>query len=131
MVVADGEGAVCEFGRAEGQAPDPVEVVLGTAQVEGERFVKQAHTRQRFLQPVDRAAGGFEDLVEVVGGGVIRRVFGDRVPLLAFAAPVKEIGAGEDELVAVVAVQLPGTGVAVDDRLEGAESAFGRRAAAR
>jgi hypothetical protein len=34
--------------------------------------------------------------------------------LLAFAPPVEEVGAGQDELVAVVAVQIPGAG-AVDD----------------
>lgn len=40
--------------------------------------------------------------------------------------PVDEVGPGQDELVAVVAVHVPGAGVAVDDRLEGAEAAFGR-----
>src|SRR6266536_2382309 len=54
-----------------------------------------------------------------------------KFPLRWFAAPVEQVCAGEHELVAVVAVQVPGTGAAVDDGLEGAEPALGRGAAAR
>jgi hypothetical protein len=50
--------------------------------------------------------------------------------LLAFAPPVEKIRPGQDELVTVVAVQIPGTGPALDDWLEGAEPALGRGAAA-
>jgi hypothetical protein len=61
--------------------------------------------------------------VEVVGGGVVGGAFGQQPPLFAFAAPVEQVGAGQDELVAVVAVEVPGAGAAVDDGLEGAEPA--------
>ena len=50
-------------------------------------------------------------------------------PLLALAAPVEQVGAGQHELVAVVAVQVPRAGAAVDDGLEGAEAALGGCAA--
>ncbi|WP_326654746.1 hypothetical protein [Streptomyces sp. NBC_01750] len=41
------------------------------------------------------------------------------------AAPVMEVGAGQDEHVALVAVQVLRAGTAVDDGLEGAEAALG------
>lgn len=44
--------------------------------------------------------------------------------LLALAPPVEQVGAGQDELVAVVAVEVEGAGAAVDDGLEGAEAAL-------
>lgn len=47
-------------------------------------------------------------------------------PLLALAVPGDKVGAGEDELVAVAAVEVPGACIAVHDRLVGAEDAFGR-----
>ena len=43
----------------------------------------------------------------------------------------KRIRAGEHEPIAVVAVEVPRAGAAVDDRLEGAESALGGRGAPR
>ena len=43
------------------------------------------------------------------------------LPLLSLAVPVDEVGAGQHELVAVVAVHVPGAGVTVDDGLVGAE----------
>ncbi|MFD4947972.1 hypothetical protein ACFWNT_37030 [Streptomyces sp. NPDC058409] len=119
-----------EVGGAEGGGPDAVEVVLGFAQVQGEGVVKEAEVGQGLLQAVDGAGGGFEVVVEVVGGGVVGGAFGQQPPLLALAPPVEEVGAGEDELVAVVAVEVPGAGATVDDWLEGAESAFGGCAAA-
>lgn len=51
-------------------------------------------------------------LLQVGGGGVVGRTLGQLAPLFAFAAPVKEIRAGEHELVAVVAVEVPGAGTA-------------------
>ena len=123
-------GCVGEVGGAEGGAPDAVEVVLGFAQVQGEGVVEQAEPGQGLLQAVDGAGGGFEVAVQVVGGGVVGGAFGQQSPLLAFASPVEQVGAGQDELVAVVAVEVPGAGAAVDDGLEGAESALGGGAAA-
>ena len=107
-----------------------MEVVLGFAQVQGEGVVEEAEAGQGLLQAVDGAGGGLEVAVEVVGGGVVGGAFGQQPPLLALAAPVEEVGAGQDELVAVVAVEVPGAGAAVDDGLEGAESALGGGAAA-
>ena len=121
--------AVGEVGGAEGGGPDAVEVVLGFAQVQREGVVEQAEPGQGLLQAVDGAGGGLEVAVQVVGGGVVGGAFGELAPLLAFAPPVQQVGAGEDELVAVVAVQVPGAGAAVDDGLEGAEPALGRGAA--
>ena len=81
--------------------PDAVEVVLGPAQVQGKGLVEQAEPGEGLLQPVDRVGGGREDLVQVVGGGVVGGALGDGVPLLALAPPVEQVGAGQDELVAV------------------------------
>jgi hypothetical protein len=67
--------------------------------------------------------------VQPGGGGVFGGAFGDGVPLLAFAPPVEQVGAGEHELAAVVAVQVPRAGAAVHDGLEGAEPALGGSAA--
>ena len=69
--------------------------------------------------------------MQVVGGGVVGGAFGQLAPLFAFSPPIQQIRAGEHELVAVVAVQLPRAGPAVDDRLEGAEPALGRGGAPR
>ena len=49
-----------EVGGAKRGAPHPVEVVLGPAQVQGERVLQQAEAGQRFLQAVDGAGGGLE-----------------------------------------------------------------------
>ena len=49
---------------------------------------------------------------------------------MALAPTEEQVGAGQHELVAVAAVQVPRTGTAIDDRLEGAEPALGRGAAA-
>ena len=134
LVVGDGS-LVCrgagEFGGAEGGVPDAVEVVLGRAQVQGERVVEQPEPGQGLLQAVDGAGGGLEVRVQVVGGGVVGGAFGERAPLLALAPPVEQVGAGQHELVAVVAVQVPRAGAAVDDGLEGAEPALGGGAAPR
>ncbi|MCX4799513.1 MULTISPECIES: hypothetical protein [unclassified Streptomyces] len=105
-------GGLGEVGGAEGGGPDAVEVVLGFAQVQGEGVVEQAQAGQGAFQAVDGAGGGFEVAVEVVGGGVVGGALGQESPLLALAAPVEEVGAGQDELVAVVAVQVPGAGTA-------------------
>ena len=75
------------------------------------------------------AGGGLEILVQVVGGGVIRSALGQLSPLLAFTPPIQQIRPGQHELVAVVAVQIPRACPTVDDRLEGAATALGRRAA--
>lgn len=109
----------------EGRVPDPSEVVLGSSQVEGEGLVEHADGLHCPFQAVDRAGGRFEDLVQVVGCGTVGGAFGEQPPLLAFAVPVDEVSAGHDELVAAVAVQIPGAGVAVDHGLEGAEAAVG------
>src|SRR5262249_14021399 len=90
---------------------------------------RAGRARPGVLQAVDGRGGGGKDLVQV-GGGVVGGAFGQRVPLFAFAAPVEQVGAGEHELVAVVAVQVPRAGAAVDDGLEGAEAALGRGGAA-
>ncbi|WBO69790.1 hypothetical protein [Streptomyces camelliae] len=107
-----------------------MEAVLGFAQVQCEGVVEDAEAGQGLLQAVDGAGGGLEVAVEVVGGGIVRGAFGQQPPLLSLAPPVEEIGAGEDELVAVVAVEVPGAGAAVDDGLEDAEAALGGGAAA-
>jgi len=69
--------------------------------------------------------------VQVVGGGVVGCALGQLSPLFAFTSPIQQIGAGEHELVAVVAIQIPWVGPAVDDGLEGAKTTFGRCAAPR
>ncbi|WP_246144526.1 hypothetical protein, partial [Actinacidiphila oryziradicis] len=107
-----------------------MEVVLGFAQVQGEGVLEEAEAGQSLLQAVDGAGGGLEVAVEVVGGGVVRGALRQQPPLFALAPPVEEVGAGEDELVAVVAVEVPGAGAAVDNGLEGAEAALGGCAAA-
>ncbi|MFJ9676363.1 hypothetical protein ACIRP5_37025 [Streptomyces sp. NPDC101221] len=107
-----------------------MEVVLGAPQVEGEGFVEDAEGGQGLLESFDGLGGGFEDGVEVVGGGIVGGVLGDGSPLFGFASPVEEVCAGEDEVVAVLAVEFPGAGSAVDDGLVGAESAVGGGAAA-
>ncbi|MFJ1551598.1 hypothetical protein [Streptomyces sp. NPDC088246] len=108
-----------------------MEVVLGFAQVQGEGVVEEAEAGQGLFQAVDGAGSGLEVAMEVVGGGVVGGAFGQQPPLLALAPPVEQVGAREDELVAVVAVEAEGAGAAVDDGLEGAESALGGGAAAR
>ena len=132
LVIGDGVrvcGGAGELGGAEPDVPDPLEVVLGAAQVQGERVVEQAEAGQGGFQPVDGGRGRGEDFVQPAGGGVVGGAFGDGVPLLAFAPPVEQVGAGQHELGAVVAVQVPRAGAAVDDGLEGAEPALGRGAA--
>ena len=104
-----------------------MEVVLGFAQVQGECVVQEAEPGQGLFQPVDRAGGGLENLMQVVGAGVVWGALGDGPPLLLLAPPVEEVGTGEDELVAVVAVEVPGAGTAVNDGLEGAEAALDRK----
>ena len=89
---------VGEVGGAEGGGPDAVEVVLGFAQVHREGLVEQAEPGQGLLQAVDGAGGGVEVAVQVVGGGTVRGSLGQLSPLLAFAPPVQEVRAGEDEL---------------------------------
>ena len=82
--------AVCGDGevvRAEGCAPDAVEVVLRAAEIKGQGLIEQPQAGEGFLQPVDRAGGRLEDLVEVVGGGVVGGAFGDGAPLFLLAAP--------------------------------------------
>ncbi|MEV7288735.1 hypothetical protein AB0O01_30040 [Streptomyces sp. NPDC093252] len=108
-----------------------MEVVLELAEVQGEGVVEEPEAGQRLLQAVDGAGGGFEVAVEVLGSGVVEGSFGQQSPLFAFAPSVEQVGAGQDVLVAVVAVEVPGAGAAVDDRLEGAEAALGEGAAAR
>ncbi|WP_280892148.1 hypothetical protein [Streptomyces sp. LBL] len=103
-----------------------MEVVLGFAQVQGEGVVEEAEAGQGLLQAVDGAGCGIEVAVEVVGGGVVGGALGQQPPLFTLSLPVEEVGAGEDELVAVVAVEIPGAGAAADDGLEGAEPALGR-----
>jgi hypothetical protein len=92
-----------EVGGTEGGGPDAVEVVLGLAQVQGECLVEEAEAGQGLLQAVDGAGGRLEVAVEVAGGGVVGRPLGEQPPLLALAAPVEQVGAGQDELVAAVA----------------------------
>src|ERR1035441_5092459 len=65
-----------EVAGAEGGAPDAVEVVLRPAQVQGQGLAEQAEAGQGLLQAVDRAGGWLEDLVQVVGGGVVRGTLG-------------------------------------------------------
>src|SRR6266536_4974571 len=117
-----------EVGGAERHFPQPVVVVLGPPQVQRERLVEQAEPGEGLFQPIDRLGGGREDLVKVVGGGVVGGAFGDGGPLLAFAQPVQEVRAGQHELVAGMAVQVPRAGTAVHDGLVGAEPALGRGA---
>jgi hypothetical protein len=112
-----------QVGGTEPGVPKALEVVLGPAQIQGEGVVEQAEAGECLLQPVDGAGGGLEDLVQVAGGGVVGGALGDGVPLLAFAPPVQQIGARDDELAAAFAVQLPWAGAPVDDGLEGAEPA--------
>jgi hypothetical protein len=100
VVFAAGLG---EVGGQERGVPDAVEVVLGLAQVQGERVVEEAEPGQGLLQAVDGAGGGLEVAVQVGGGGVVGGSFGQQPPLLALAPPVEQVGAGQDELVAVVA----------------------------
>jgi len=69
--------------------------------------------------------------VQVVGGRIIRGAFGEEPPLLALAPPVEEVSAGQHELIAVMAVEIPRAGASLDDGLEGAEPALGRGAAPR
>lgn len=107
-----------------------MEVVLRFAQVQGEGVVEKTEARQGLLQAADGPGCGLEVAVEVVGSGVVGGTFGQQSPLLALAPPVEQVGAGQDELVAVVAVKVPGAGAAVDDGLEGAETALGGGAAA-
>jgi hypothetical protein len=61
LVIRDGVG-VCggagELGRAEPDVPDPLEVVLGAAQVEGERVVEQAEPASAASSPSMAAAVG-------------------------------------------------------------------------
>src|SRR5271156_1580073 len=83
------------------------------------------------FEAVDGAGGGLEIAVQVVGGGVVGCALGQLSPLCAFTSPIQQIGAGEHELVAVVAIQIPWVGPAVDDGLEGAKTTFGRCAAPR
>jgi hypothetical protein len=109
----------------------PSWAVLRAAQVQGQGLVEQAEAGQGLLQPVDRAGGWLEYLVQVVGGGVVGGALGDGPPLLLLAPPVEQVGAGHHELVAVLAVQVPRAGRAVDDGLEGAEPAVGGGAAPR
>src|SRR5258708_37487905 len=106
---------------AEGQAPDAAEVVLGPAQVEGERLVEEADGGQGLFQPGGRAGGGVEDLVEVVGDGAVGGAFGGRAPVLSCAVPGEEVGSGHDELVAVVAVEVPAACPAVGNGVKTAE----------
>jgi hypothetical protein len=108
-----------------------VEVVLEFAQVQRERLVEQAEPGEGLLQAIDRFRGGLEVGVQVVGGRVVGGSFRELPPLFAFASPVKEICARQDEFVAGMAVEVPWTGAAVDDGLEGAEPALGRGAASR
>ena len=56
--------------------------------------------------------------MQVIGRGIVWAAFGQLSPLLAFTLPVKEIRAGEDKLVAVVAFQAPDAAPTVDDGLE-------------
>ncbi|MFE9783264.1 hypothetical protein ACFYPA_34595 [Streptomyces sp. NPDC005775] len=107
-----------------------MEVVLGFAQVQGEGVIEEAEAGQGLLQAVDGAGGGLEVAVEVVGGRVIGGTLGQQLPLLTLAPPIQQVGAGAYELVAVVAVEVPGAGAAVDDGLESTEPALGRGAAA-
>jgi hypothetical protein len=55
-----------EVGGAEGQVPQPVVVVLGAAQVQGEGLVEQAEAGEGFFQPVDGLGSGREDLVQSI-----------------------------------------------------------------
>lgn len=89
---------VGEVGGPEGAGPHAVEVVLGFAQVQGEGVVEEAKARQGLLQAVDGAGGGFEVAGQVVGGGVVGGALGQQPPLLAFAAPVEQVGAGQTNL---------------------------------
>jgi hypothetical protein len=109
---------------AERQGLQPAEVILQVAQVQGERILQQAEAGQGFLEAADCGGDGLEDLVEVVGGGAVGSAFDDRRLLLSVVPPVEQIGS-EHPTVAVVAVEVPRAGIAFDDRLEGAESAFG------
>jgi hypothetical protein len=68
--------------------------------------------------------------VQVGGRGVVGSAFSQQPPLFALAPPVQQVSPGQDEFVTVVALQVPGTGAAVDDGLEGAEPALGRSTAA-
>jgi hypothetical protein len=120
-----------QVGSAEGGAPDAVEVVLGLAHVQGERVIEEPEPGEGLLQAVDRAGGRLEVRVQVVRGRVVGGSFGEQPPLLALAPPVEQVSAGQHELAAVMAVQVPRTGASLDDGLEGAEPALGRGTAPR
>src|SRR5262249_56186618 len=49
---------------------------------------RAGRARRGLFQPVDRLGGGREDLVQVVGGGVGGRAFGEGGPLPAFSPPL-------------------------------------------
>src|SRR4051812_464075 len=91
--VLTGSPAACRWRRARRSGagvPEPVEVVLSPADVEGQRvLLEQAEASERAFEAVDGAGGGREDLVQPVGRVVVGRSFGKRIPLLAFAAPVE------------------------------------------
>lgn len=59
---------------------------------------------------------------------LVGRSFGDRASLLLLAAPGERIGAGQDELVAVLAVPAPEARPGLERGLEGREPAVGRSA---
>jgi hypothetical protein len=71
-----------------------LEVVLRPSQVQGEGVIEQPEPGEGFLQAVDGPSSGVEDLVQIVGGGVVGSAFSDRSPLLPFPAPVKKIRTG-------------------------------------
>lgn len=68
-----------------------MEVVLGSSQVQGEGVVQEAEAAEGFLQAVDGAGGGGEDLVEVVGGGVVGGAFGDGMPFSELSEPAGQL----------------------------------------
>ena len=94
----------------------------GVCAVQREGLAEQAESGQRLLQAVDGAGDGLEISVQVIGRGIVWAAFGQLSPLLAFTLPVKEIRAGEDKLVAVVAFQAPEAAPTVDDGLGGCRS---------
>jgi hypothetical protein len=112
--VAAGVG---EVGGAEGGGPDTVEVVLGFAQSSARASPSRPSPASACSRP-SMARDGLEISVQVIGRGIVWAAFGQLSPLLAFTLPVKEIRAGEDKLVSVVAFRAPDAAPTVDDGLE-------------
>ena len=91
VLVVGGAGGLGKIGGAKRGRPHAAEVVLGFAQVQGQRLIQEPEAGECSFQAVDGPGGGFEIAVQVLGGGVVGRALGQLSPLFAFTPPIQQI----------------------------------------